>query len=282
MAANAGTMHTRPQLADDLRALGLRAGDVVMVHASLRAVGPVAGGPDEVHLAIKDVLTPAGTLLMYASCPRFMDEVGRGDLTPAEEAEILEKLPPFDAATARADRSNGALVELFRTYPGSRVNDHVARFVAWGAGTDRLLAAQPWDFAFGHDSPLERFLEMDGRILLLGSDRDNVTFLHYTEHVVDIPDKRVALFQVPVLENGRRVWRAMREYDTSRGAHANWPDQFFSLIVNAHLAASGNRGGTVGSASSVLIEAAALHREALATMQRVAARPRDISRERAS
>jgi aminoglycoside 3-N-acetyltransferase len=253
-----------------------------MVHASLRAVGPVAGGPDEVHLAIKDVLTPAGTLLMYASCPRFVDEVGRGDLSPAEEAEILDKLPPFDATTARADRSNGSLVELLRTYPGSRVNDHVARFVAWGQGAAHLLSRQPWDFAFGHESALERFLEMEGRILLLGSDHDNVTFLHYTEHVVDIPDKRVARFRVPILEQGVRVWREMREFDTSRGAHANWPDQFFSLIVDGHLAASGNAGGTVGSAPSALIDARALHAYAMTTMQRVAARPREISRERVS
>src|SRR4051812_14241741 len=125
-------MHTRKQLADQLRTLGLAAGDVVMAHASVRAIGEVAGGPDEIHLAIKDAITPDGTLLMYASCPRYVDEVGRGNLTAAEEAEVLEKLPPFDAQTARSARDNGALVELFRTYPGARVNDHPARFVAWG------------------------------------------------------------------------------------------------------------------------------------------------------
>ena len=40
-----------------------------MVHASLRAIGEVAGGPDEVHLAIKDAVGPDGTMLMYAGCP---------------------------------------------------------------------------------------------------------------------------------------------------------------------------------------------------------------------
>src|SRR5690349_22744054 len=120
-------MHSRHQLANDLRALGLVAGDVVMVHASLRAVGEVAGGPDEVHLAIKDAVTSNGTMFMYASCPRYVDEVGRGHLTPEQESELLEKLPVFDALTARSARDNGALVELFRTYPGTRVNLHPAR-----------------------------------------------------------------------------------------------------------------------------------------------------------
>ena len=41
-------------------------------------------------------------------------------------------------------------------------------------------------------SLLDRFVTDDGQILLLGCDHDNVTFLHYVEHIVDIPDKRVA------------------------------------------------------------------------------------------
>src|SRR3954470_5690122 len=172
-------MHSRQTLAADLRSLGIAAGDVVMVHASVRAVGEVAGGPDEIHLAIKDVLGGDGTLMMYASCPQYVDEVGRGRLTTAEEAEILEKLPPFNPYTARSSRGNGALVELLRTYPGSRVNPHPARFVAWGRQTDYLFSQQPWNYAFGHRSALDRLVELDGRILLLGCDHDTVTFLHY-------------------------------------------------------------------------------------------------------
>ena len=36
-----------------------------MVHASIRAFGPLAGGPDQIHLALKDVLTADGTVMMY-------------------------------------------------------------------------------------------------------------------------------------------------------------------------------------------------------------------------
>src|ERR671913_1292735 len=125
-------MHSRARLVTDLRTLGIEGGDVVMVHASVRSVGEVAGGPDEIHLAIKDVLTDHGTLVMYASCPRYVDEVGRGNLSPGEESEVLEKLPPFDALTARSARDHGVLVEFFRTWPDTLVNPHPARFAAWG------------------------------------------------------------------------------------------------------------------------------------------------------
>lgn len=261
-------MFTCEDLARDLRTLGLAAGDIVMVHASVRAVGAIAGGPDEIHLAIKNAIGDEGTLIMYASCPQYVDEVGRGNLTPVEEAEVLQKLPAFDALTARSARDNGALVELLRTYPGSRVNRHPARFVVWGHQCDYLLSRQPWHYAFGRDSLLERFVELDGKILLLGCDHDTVTFLHYAEHIVDIPGKRVARFKVPVTDDGRRVWRDMEEFNTAGdGVHPSWPDRFFACIVDALLEHTGNRGGLVGHAQSHLLPARALLDYALSRMR---------------
>src|SRR5262245_51792090 len=245
-----------------------------MVHASVRAVGEVAGGPDQIHLAIKDALTPAGTLMMYAGCPVYVDDVGRGVLTAAEEREVLEKVPAFEAETARSARDHGTLVECLRTWPGSRVNRHVTRFVFWGRHTDHLLAPQPWHYAMGAGSALDRFVELDGRILLLGSDHDNVTFLHYAEHIVDIPNKRIARYRVPIDEGGQRVWRDQEEFDTSsNNVHANWPDRFFARLTDSYLRQAGNAGGTVGHAQTFLFPARELLAFALSAMRAVAAEP---------
>jgi aminoglycoside 3-N-acetyltransferase len=275
-------MHSRQKLADDFRSLGVAPGDLVMVHASVRSVGEVAGGPDPIHLALKDALTTEGTMLMYAGCPQYMDEVGRGHLSAEQEAELLEKLPPFDADTARSDRDNGALVELFRTYPGARVNQHVTRFAAWGKQVDYLFSHQPWDMAFGKDSALERFVAADGKILLLGSDHDTVTFLHHVEHLADFPGKRIARFKVPVIERGVRVWRDMAEFNSGGdGVHAHWPDRFFAKLVDTFLLATGNAGGQVGDAWCHLFRARALFDFAEPVMVAVAAdeRAADALRE---
>lgn len=266
-------MHTRDSLAADLRSIGIMPGDVVSVHASVRAVGEIAGGPDQIHLALKDAVTPEGTIMMYAGCPRYYDEIGRGNLSPEEEAEVLEKLPAFDAGTARSARDNGALVELLRTYPGSRVNDHVTRFVVCGRHAEYLISQQPWDYAYGRDSAFDKLVELGGKILLLGSDHDNVTFLHYVEHIADFPGKRIARFKVPVLENGKRVWRWMEEFDTADAAHANWPDNFFAMIVGGFITAYGISAGRVGDAPSYPLDAAALVSFALPIMTAVAADP---------
>ena len=265
-------MYSRQELADGFRALGVRAGDTVMLHASIRAVGAIAGGPDQIHLALKDALTADGTLMMYASCPEYYDEVGRGHLRTDQERELLDKLPAFDPFTARSQRENGALVELFRTYPGCTVNQHVARFVVWGKHASHLISSQPWDYACGRASALERLAGLDGQILLLGCDHDTVTFLHYVEHIVDIPDKHIARYRVPVQEAGKRVWRDMAEVDTSdRGAHPNWPDRFFARIVDTYLEQTGNSGGRVGDAQSFLLDSRGLLELALGAMRDVAA-----------
>jgi aminoglycoside 3-N-acetyltransferase len=264
-------MFSRAELADDFRALGVSPGDVVMVHASVRSVGGIAGGPDQIHLAIKDAITEAGTLIMYASCPDYYDDVGRGVYPGSTERELLYKMPAFDPLTARAARDNGTLVEFFRSYPGTAVNNHVARFAVWGAQAAHLIAEQPWDFAFGRGSALERFVELGGKILMIGCDHDTVTFLHYAEHILDAPGMRIATFEVPWLENGERVWKEMKEIDTSgSGAHPNWPDRFFALIVNKYLARTQNRGGRVGHAHCFLFDARGLLELALDEMRAAA------------
>jgi aminoglycoside 3-N-acetyltransferase len=263
-------MHSRDELAKQFRELGISPADVVMLHASVRAVGPVAGGPDQIHLALKDALTDNGTLRMYGSCPRYYDEVGRGNLDPHLERELIEKLPAFDPHTARCDRDNGALVELLRSYPDSIVNAHVARFVVWGHQARHLISHQPWSYAFGRGSALERFVELGGKILLLGCDHDAVTFLHYAEHIVDIPDKIIARYQVPIAEHGTRVWRDMEEFDTSEGAHPNWPERFFARLVDTYLANANNRGALVGDAKSFLFDARGLLDFALPVMTSIA------------
>jgi len=98
------------ELAIDFRKLGIRAGDQSCCTLRCARFGVVAGGPDAIHLALKSALTSEGTLIMYASCPRCYDELGRGNLTVEQEREIREKLPVFDLLTARSARDNGILV----------------------------------------------------------------------------------------------------------------------------------------------------------------------------
>jgi hypothetical protein len=77
---------------------------------------------------------------------------------------------------------------------------------------------------------------------------------------------------VPVQENGHRVWREMKEVDTSsRGAHPHWPPRFFAKLVDTYLAQTNNSGGLVGKARSFLFSAHGLLDFSLGVMKAIAA-----------
>jgi aminoglycoside 3-N-acetyltransferase len=266
---------TRVSLRNDVEDLGLRPGDIVMVHASVRSVGPVFGGPDEIHRAIVDAVSPGGAMLMYVGCPNGYDEIGRGRLSREEEAELRVNLPPFDPLTARADRSNGALAELFRSWPGTLVSRNVGvRMAARGDRAAWLVADHPLDFPHGRGTPFEKLVQAGGKVLLLGSDHDEVTLMHHAEETADFPDKIIVEYVVPLLRDGQRVWVACREVDSANVAHASWPDGFFRLIVDDFIAKHHGgplcTQGKVGNSDSYLFDATALTAHAVKIMEQTA------------
>ena len=244
-----------------------------MVHASVRAVGSVHGGPDEIHRAVEDAVAPGGTVMMFVGCQDGFDDVGRGVYSPEQEAAILAHQPPFDPHSARAQRDFGALAEFFRSSPRTVCSEAVCgRVAARGAKAAWLVADAPWNYGFGPGSPLAKFVETRGRVLLLGSSHDEVTVLHYAEHIADFADKRVVRYRVPWLQDRKRLWRDVEEFNTGGdGVHAHWPHHFFARIVDDFIRASGPPQGQVGNAESFLLDGAALVNHAVPLMQRQAA-----------
>lgn len=247
-----------------------------MLHVSARAVGPVVGGPDEIHLAVEEAVGPGGTVVMYVGCEHGFDDVGRGALSPEEETEILAHQPAFDFRAARANRAFGIVAEFFRSFPSTIVSRSVCgRMAARGARAAWLTTEHPWNYGFGRGSPLDKLCQAEGKMLLLGSDHDEVTLLHYAEHIADFDGRRVARYKVPILRDGKRVWLDCEEFDTSgRGVHANWPDRFFAQIVDDFIVKNAGTTrcarGQVGGTDSVLMSAAALVAHAIPVMVRQA------------
>ncbi len=109
--------YTRRQLAQALRSVGVEAGQMLMLHSSVKAVGPVMGGPNTILQAVFDALGASGTLMMYAGwedIPDYLDEL------PEDARQVYyDEYPPFDPLTARAVRANSVLAEFVRTWPGA-------------------------------------------------------------------------------------------------------------------------------------------------------------------
>ncbi|MCY1005627.1 aminoglycoside 3-N-acetyltransferase [Nannocystis pusilla] len=249
---------TQETLARDCAALGVVPGDTVMVHASLRAVGPLLGGPDTLIAAILQSLGEAGTMMVYLGCPSPYDDLGRGLYPPEDERFIEEHCPPFDPYLTRASRDFGVLPEFFRGHPRVRCSANAGmRMGAVGARADFLTRDHGPNYGLGEGSPLARLCDVDGKVLLVGSDLDQVTLLHYAEAVAPMEGKRLAHVRVPVLQGGARVWLDVEEFDTNNGIK-DWPERFFGTIVEGFLAAGLGRSGPIGQATCHLLPARAL------------------------
>ena len=252
----------RQHLHQDLVTLGVRPGDLVMVHASLRAVGPILGGVNALIQALFDAIGKQGTLAAYVDFEPFFDE---GD-DPAA-------IPVFDKRTAHAARDHGILHETLRNWPGALRSDHPdAGCIAIGPRAEWLTAGHPFQYGYGEGSPLEKIVQAGGRVLMLGAPLDTVTLLHYAEHKASLPDKRIVRYRRHMPGANGPEWVEFEEFDTGLPVCDGLPENCFEQIAEAFLAAGHGRDGRVGAGRSVLLEAQQLVPFAIAWLERACGR----------
>ena len=265
---------TRSGLVKDFADLGVCPGGVVMLHASVKAVGWVVGGPDVILHALREALGPDGTLMMYVGWEDGTYEMG--SWPEAKRRAYLEQCPPFDPATSRAVMGWSILTEYLRTTPGAcRSANPEASMAAIGAKAGWLTADHPLDYGFGRGSPLEKLCEAGGKVLLLGSPLDAVTVLHYAEAMADVPGKRTVRYRQPILVGGKPTWVEVEEFDSGRGIKDWGGGDYFVAIVQEYLAAGHGRTGLVGAARSHLFDAQELVRFGVGWMEREFRTPKE-------
>jgi len=186
----------------------------------------------------------------------------------AEREALLAGSPPFDAATTRADPDVGVFAEVFRSSPGTVVSDHPeGRFGARGRLAAALTSDGPWDHYYGPGSPLDRFVAAGGRVLRLGADDDTTTLVHLAENLAPLPAKHhVRRHRLVQGEDGPLV-RTIDCLDDSNGIAAyeglaGDVDEF-AVILARYLSTGRAAVGTVGDATSELLDGGDLVRFAV-------------------
>lgn len=154
------------EIADQLRELGVRAGGVLLVHTSFRAVRPVEGGPSGLIDALLLALGPGGTLVMPT-------------MTDGESIFDPRTTPTVDMGITAETFWRRAGV-LRSTHPGGS-------FAAEGPQAERICAPQPLAPPHGIESPPGRVYELDGQILLLGVHYSECTVVHVAESLAKVP-----------------------------------------------------------------------------------------------
>lgn len=133
--------------------MGLKKGDIVLVHSSLAAIGEIDGGGDTLIDAFLEVLGKGGTLAV----------------------------PTFG--------SLGKFTELLSSRKGAFKSIHpVASIAAIGKDAE-ALCVNHWkaETAHAENTPYMRLAERGGYIMLLGVDQDRNTTLHSVEAILKLP-----------------------------------------------------------------------------------------------
>ena len=166
-------MVSRAQIARDLEALGVRQGDILLVHSSLSRLGYVEGSADTVIDALLDVLGHDGTLVM----PAFSFRTGM--------QEHLESEPHFDLVTSPSQM--GKITEVFRLRPGVRRSLHPTHSICvFGPQAQYLTEGHEVCLTpFAANSPFAKLVECRGKILCLGVSIAYITSYHTFEDWID-------------------------------------------------------------------------------------------------
>lgn len=164
----------KSDIINGLREIGVKAGDTLLVHSSLKSLGQVDGGADTVIDALLEVLTPDGTLLM----PSFQN---------GSEFFLVDRGCRFDIG--QTPTGCGIIPDVFWRRPGvlrSLSPTHCT--AAFGQQAAEMVAGhERCKISVGLGSPYHKLTAMNGRILLLGVTHNSNTTLHFVENTNGAP-----------------------------------------------------------------------------------------------
>ncbi|MBN1217931.1 MAG: AAC(3) family N-acetyltransferase [Anaerolineae bacterium] len=239
-----GTLTTIQRIADDLRAIGVRSGGVLLVHSSLSAMGYVAGGPETVIQGLLRAVGSKGTLLL-----------------PALSYEhVTVRSPLFDVQ--RTPSNVGAISEYFRTRPGTRRSVHPTHSVC-GVGrlTAELLQNHHLDATpCGPYSPFHLLPKFRGQIMMLGCGLRPNTSMHAIEELIEPSYLLTPPIIYTLIQNGQRITKRYRPHN-----FLGWRQRYDR--IEGLLDGSGLKRGSVLSADVFIIEASVLWEVALAALR---------------
>jgi aminoglycoside 3-N-acetyltransferase len=209
-------------LITDLRALGVRRGQDLLVHSSLRSVGPAAAGPDgavAVLGALRAVAGPTATIVVPTHTPAnswssIASHAATDGLSRAERDIYLAAMPGFDPASTPSN-DMGAFAEYVRTrtYQGSRRSRHPqTSFAALGAGATDCTRDHRLDCHLGESSPMGWLYRRNAAVLLLGVGYEACSAFHLAEYLLPGERPRRA-YHCVVAQDGKRLEREFWDVD---------------------------------------------------------------------
>jgi len=184
-----------------LAAIGIRAGDALLVHSDLRDLVRLA---DPRELADQ---SDVRSFLLGSFDSALFEVVGaQGTIcvlgTYSDYARFAK---PFDLQKSPPDAQFGAYNRyVFDQGAASRSLNPLVGFLAKGAKAG-WICEHVSAYGYGPNTPWDRLISLDAKMLFWGVDLRNMTFVHHVEQLVGVPHLYHKVYATPVLVDGRPI-----------------------------------------------------------------------------
>ena len=205
---------TEESILRDVRALGVRRGDTLIVHTAMSKLGWVCGREVTIVRALLRAVGPLGLLIMPTHSGDN-SEPANWQNPPVPEswfAPVRANMPAYDRR-ATPCRAVGRVPECLRNYPGAKRSAHPhVSWAAKGLMAAWVLRGHTWRKpCFGMGSPLGRFYRRGAKTLLIGVGYGNCTALHLAE-ALNPATPRLTV-GASVQDRGVRRWVTWQDID---------------------------------------------------------------------
>ena len=233
---------TKADIVAGLRTFGIVAGDVLLVHSSLKSLGHVDGGPDAVIDALLDAVGANGLVAVptHSDCAV---KAGGGDPD--------HKPTPFHPA--KTPSRVGLITEVLRKRPNAVRSHHPTHSVAAiGAGNDEMALFHGPESHFGRHTPYGWLVRKEAKVLLIGVKMNANTILHMPEELADMPSQGI---NPALVEDNDGAVREVLLHGAPVGHRDFYPRRIVSKAEKALRARNAVRDGKIGAANCMLVDA---------------------------
>lgn len=233
--------HSKKQLYDDLRKLGITSGDSVLIHSSFKALGGIEDGAKGFFETILQLLGENGNLILptFTYNPCYDTFEFSAEDTPSCVGYLTEYF---------RTKVNGAVRSLHPTHSCTVFGKDAEWFVK-----NHNLDSTP----VGYNSPLQKLVRKNGKVLMIGDIYDHNTLLHGVEEVAMAPyvfnnSAEPVEYKVTDL-SGNTFIQKVRRHNVSQSGYTQRYSRIIPLLSEAEISF-----GKVLEANCVLMKAQAV------------------------
>lgn len=231
-------MFTKEYLKDQLKDMGIRSNDTVLIHTSLRAIGPVEGGADG---------------LIDTFCEYLEDGLF---LIPTHTwANVDRQSPVYDVNTTVPCIGTLPRIAAFRKdgirslHPTHSIWAHGRDAVSFVQNEENASTPAPPGFAW------ERLAKVNAKILLIGVGNNRNTFIHAVDELAQLPDRINPIpFEAVIYDHQGNVHHRLFSHhhcSKTNDVSAQYPNFEKALIVSG-----AQTFGKLGNATVRIVDAA--------------------------